>query len=292
MAIESAEDILRAVRSLAPDAELEIQSQLAGSQNRHAIARFPNRPSWFVKIYPEAERFSAERLVLAELGKTYSWPILPVAGSDQGPIVWQAFPLVELTAISPSPSVMREWGALLADVHAGAVPAGLLISARAVDVVEQRLARLDEYDLPSVRPTAGLARAIWDKAALTIGREAAAHHEPFRLLMNDFGFRNTYRLPGGQLALIDFERSVVGDPHWDLGKAWDRELANPEWAAGFLSAYHESLPGAAEWPHRPTLLVTRLAAALAAIPYALRVGDQPFMHEAYEVLQRVEAELL
>lgn len=290
MTDEPSMDILRAMRNMSPQAEVYVQAQLEGSQNRHAVVRFPDRSPWFVKFYAEAGRYEVEQIVLGELGKKFPWPIPPIAGSRE-PIAWQAFPFVDLTTVTPSLSVMREWGALLADVHSCTVPAGIPTSSRAVDVLDERLARLDDYDLPFVHESAALAKRVWKKAAGSIGRAAAVHHELPRLLTNDFGFRNTYRVPSGRMILIDFERSVGGDPHWDLGKAWDRELSNPEWAAAFLAAYHESLPGSQDWPHAPTLWVTRLAAALAAIPYALRVGDKPFMLEAFAVMQRLETEI-
>jgi hypothetical protein len=262
------------VRAALPGADVTPLPPLRGSENAHAEARLPGAAPLFVKVYRYPDRGAAEARVLAALGARYDWPVLPVASGDVGGVAWQAFPLLDLAPPDPVPPAL--WGARLADVHACPPPEGLPRKPRAVADVPARLDRLRDPALASA------ASALWDAVAGTVGAAAAARETAPVLLVNDFHLRNTAVRPDGVLTLVDFERAEVGDPHWDLGKVWDDGLTEEADRAAFL--------GGAAWPHGPTLWVTRFAAALAAIPYADRVGDPAFRAHAVAVLAALRAE--
>jgi hypothetical protein len=291
MTLVSEAGIVAAVRLAIPDAEVTFRPPAPGSQNRHAVASRRDGTRLFIKAYADPGGCATERLVLDRLGHELPWPVLPAAGGTGAGACWLAFPLTALSPVTASPGTFRDWGRRLAEVHACAPPDGLEKSSRAVDLVDERLRKLEAAGIPDARDAAAAARDLWAAASGTLGREALTHREPDRLLTHDFGFRNTYRTERGSMVLIDFERAGTGDPHWELGKAWDRELRDPADARAFVAAYHAAMPGSEGWPHYPTLWTTRFAAALAAIPYAARVGDADFMHEAAAVLDVLREEI-
>jgi aminoglycoside phosphotransferase (APT) family kinase protein len=279
------------VRAALPGAAVTARLPLDGSQNDHADARLPDGTALFVKVYGEREKHHAEGAVLTALCDRYDWPVASAAEGVVDGVGWRAFPLLDLTPVEPSPALLAVWAERLADVHRCPVPDGLESNVRAVEQVERRLARLRA--VAGLRGLAGVADAaerLWDAVRETIGAEAAAHETPYVLLTNDFGFRNTCVRPDGVVALYDFERSGPGDPHWDIGKAWDIELRGPADRATFLAAYRAALPGSDGWPHPPTLWVTRFAGAMAAIPYALRVGADGFLRSSVDLLARLAVE--
>jgi aminoglycoside phosphotransferase (APT) family kinase protein len=279
------------VRAALPGAAVTVRPPLDGSQNRHADAVLPDGTALFVKVYAEREQHHAEGAVLAALCDRYGWPVAAVGDGVVEGVGWRAFPLLDLAPVEPSPVLLAVWAERLADVHRCPIPDGLPTNVRAVDQVERRLARLRAVaDTPLLAEVADRAAARWDAVRDTIGAEAAAHETPYRLLTNDFGYRNTCVRPDGAVALYDFERSGPGDPHWDLGKAWDIELRDPADRAAFVAAYRAAMPDADDWPHPPTLWVTRFAGAMAAIPYALRVGAGGFVRESVDLLARLEVE--
>jgi aminoglycoside phosphotransferase (APT) family kinase protein len=282
------------VRTALPGAAVTVRPPLDGSQNRHAEAVLPDGTALFVKVYGERDKHHAEGAVVAALCARYDWPVAAVGegvvGDGEAGVGWRAFPLLDLAPVEPSPALLAVWAERLADVHRCPAPNGLDTNVRAVDQVERRLARLRAVADTPVLAVADRAAARWDAVRDTIGAEAAAYETPYRLLTNDFGFRNTCVRPDGAVALYDFERSGPGDPHWDLGKAWDRELADPAYRAAFLAAYRAAMPDAGDWPHPATLWVTRFAGAMAAIPYALRVGADGFVRESVDLLTRLETE--
>ncbi len=235
------------------------------SLNRHLDDTLPDGRRVFVKVYADPGNARVERTVLTALAARYDWPVTPVDGGEG----WLAFPLLDLR---PATSV-RALGALLADVHACPPPAGLATMPRAVDAVPARLTRLGD---------AG-AVATWERAT-TIRRDAERYTTRDVLLHNDAGLRNAAVRPDGVTALLDFERSETGDPHWDLGKTWDAELAGAR--ETFLDGY-----GGAPWLHVPTLWCTRFAAALAAVSYATKVGDEEFAAWGRALLLTLDAEV-
>ncbi len=279
------------VRAALPGAAVTVRPPLDGSQNDHAEAVLPDGTALFVKVYGERDKHHAEGAALAALCARYDWPVAAVAEGLVDEVGWRAFPLLDLAPVEKSAALLAVWAQRLADVHRCPAPDGLDTNVRAVDQVERRLAKLRAVaDTPTLAEVVERAAARWDAVRDTIGAEAAAHETPYRLLTNDFGFRNTCVRPDGAVALYDFERSGPGDPHWDIGKAWDRELADPADRATFLAAYRAALPDADDWPHPPTLWVTRFAGAMAAIPYALRVGADTFVRESVDLLARLEDE--
>jgi hypothetical protein len=278
-----AETLTALVRAVLPGAAVTALPPLRGSENAHAEARLPDGTALFVKVYADAAKCRAERLVLDALAERYDWPVPPVAGGES----WLAFPLLDLAPVTASPETLRAWGGRLAEVHACPPPGGLAEIGRAVDHVERRLDRLRACD-PAVAAT---ATALWDAVAGTVGAAAAERRTPPVLLSNDFGLRNTVHRPDGVLALIDFERADTGDPHWDLGRAWDIELTGAAERAAFLAGYRAVLPDATGLPHEPTLWVTRFVGAVGAVPYALRLGDPVFRRHALAVLDRLAAEV-
>jgi hypothetical protein len=202
-----------------PGAAVRIMPQMEGSENRHGVATVSNSTErLFVKFYSGREKYRVESAALGTLGSAYDWPILPVAGSDSTEIAWLAFPHIQLEQVTRSPQTLREWGTRLAEVHLSTPPGVLGVSPRAVDTVDQRLVKLAECsEMPVVAEATTAAERLWSRVRDTVGTEAREHHTRNRLLTNDFGFRNTYRLPSGVMTLIDFERATVGDPHWELG---------------------------------------------------------------------------
>jgi aminoglycoside phosphotransferase (APT) family kinase protein len=245
----------------------------------------------FVKLYSNKAKYAAEYSALSAIGKRYSWTILPVAGSDSGALAWQSFPFIDLQPIDELAFSFYDWGVRLAELHSCEPPGSLARSQRAIDVVEKRLELLALLREPVAVKSAQDASAIWLRARGTVGDDAQHYQSIPCLISNDFGFRNTFLRPDGQLILIDFERATIGDPHWELGKAWDRELRSVSDREDFLGGYHARLSYRQDWPHRATLWVTRFVACVAAIPYALRVGDQEFLDHSIAVLRELRWEL-
>ncbi|HEU0133080.1 MAG TPA: aminoglycoside phosphotransferase family protein [Mycobacteriales bacterium] len=252
---------------------VRLHAPARGSVNRHAEVDLP-AGGVFVKLYEQPAFAPVERAVLDALAARYDWPVPAVDGGDG----WLAFPLLDL-APGWSSAALPVLGARLAEVHATPVPEGVPPMADPVAQVPRRLDRLRSFDPRG----ADAAAATWERAVTV---RAAARTGANVLLHNDFGPRNAVRRPDGTVALIDLERAGAGDPHWDLGKVWDVELADPADRRAFLAGY-----GARDWPHPETLWTTRFAAALAAVPFARRIGDAAFARWAYDLLDRLAAEL-
>ncbi|MHB8244616.1 MAG: phosphotransferase [Acidimicrobiales bacterium] len=292
MTLGAEEHLVALLAELWPAARVELHPPLRGSQNRHGRV-FPDNGSQalFVKLYADAMCYETEERVLAALASNLSWPILPTGSGMHGGVAWRSFPLTQLSEVELNPRTLFIWGQRLAEVHGCDTPGELERSPRAADVVVPRLERLDAYDLPEVVDAAQQAKRLWGRAEGTVGKDSLAHVDREVLLTHDFGSRNTKILPDGTMTLIDFERAGAGDPHWDLGKVWDQELKDGAQSRLFLAGYRSVLPETADWPHSATLWVTRFVAALAAIPYALRVEDQLFLRHAIWLLGRLETEL-
>lgn len=90
--------------------------------------------------------------------------------------------------------------------------------------------------------------------------------------------------------LLDFEHAAIGDPHWDLGKIWDQELADPDLRKEFVGAYRQRAR-LCDWPDPRVLWVTRFAAAMGIFPYAARVDDADFFGHGVEKLVTLRGEL-
>lgn len=283
--------LLRLLETEFPEAEIVLWPRLGGSENRHAAVIVKDRSVMlFVKFYSNKDKYKTERIALAAIGERYTWPILPISGSDAGEPAWQSFPYVEVKAIDEATFPFYDWGVRLAELHS-CEPPGLPRSQRAIDVVATRLELLGELSDPVAIRSAQHADTIWRRARAIVGDDAKRHEATPRLISNDFGFRNTFVRPDGQLALIDFEWATVGDPHWELGKAWDRELVSAGDRDIFLSGYRATIEDHSHWPDPATLWVTRFVACLAAIPYALRVNDQQFLDHSVATMNKLEWEL-
>ena len=235
------------------------------SLNHHLETTLPDGRPAFVKVYADPGNARVERAVLDALAARYDWPVTAVDGGRG----WLAFPLLDVRPATD----LRMLGALLADVHTCPPPPGLATMPRGVDAVPSRLARLGDAS----------AVATWERAT-AIRRDAEAYTTPDVLLHNDFGLRNAVVRPDGVMALIDFERSETGDPHWDLGKTWDAELVGSR--ETFVDGY-----GGMPWLHETTLWCTRFAAALAAVSYAMKVGDTTFAAWGRDLLRTLDGEV-
>ncbi len=284
------DDILyHALRNAFPKGIITITPPMLGSANRHSIVQTQRDQKLFVKFYETETRFKNEGIALEVLSRSSSWAILPEASGKEQDIYWRTFPYVELRPVDFDPTQLHQWGHLLGEVHSISAPEGLERSLRAIDCVDRRLQVLRAFPELAKR-----AEHLWERASPFVTAAVAIEGKDSPVfLMNDFGARNTFiRADTLSMVLLDFEGSGVGDAHWDLGKAWDVELLDPDRRLPFLSGYWEARQLRPDsWPHPATLWVTRFVATLTIFPYAQRVQDRPFFEHGLQKLRILEDEV-
>ena len=262
------------------------------SENLHYQADHPRVGELFVKVYADEERCRREGLVLDLLGPSHDWVIPPrYEGVLPDGEHFRAFSRHSMRPFVLDPGGCRWAGRILAELHGTAwgPSSGAAVELPPTEpgwrVIDQRLEKLRQWP----EPYREAVRIAGEAAPLLRALDARAPGQV--LLSGDFGARNLHvRQDNDSPVLLDFERAMLGDPHWDLGKLWDQGMSEPTQRTAFLRGYREA--GGRRWfPDRTALWATRFAAASGIFPYASRVGDTAFFQHGIQKLSLLSAEL-
>ncbi|HUY52141.1 MAG TPA: aminoglycoside phosphotransferase family protein [Streptosporangiaceae bacterium] len=253
--------------------------------NTHYRGTPPDGASFFVKVISDSPGYYTAEVRAAQIlaGTTIATPRLIRYGALDETHRWLAYQWHDFRTFTPTPPQVRDAGELLGRLHAetggtrdsrlrryGSVSA--LILGKAAQV-----ARLD----------AGLADRIRRLHDTITSRGGTDLSQESCLLHGDFGWRNLHTNPGGRgIWMVDFEHAAVGHPLLDFAKLWDRELADQDARAEFVTGYRQHHPDFAATS--AAIDAVRLWAAAGIFPYAVPRGDHDFGQHAYRILGKLE----